>query len=38
MDSNTINQRIVILQEIEKYLTEAESNKATAYEHLAGNG
>ena len=38
MDSNTINQRIVILQEIEKYLTEAESNKATAYKHLAGNG
>lgn len=38
MELNTANRRFVILQEIEKYLTETKSNKATAYSHLAGNG
>ena len=38
MEPNTTNRRFVILQEIEKYLTEAESNKTTAFSHLAGNG
>lgn len=38
MEPNTTNRRFVILQEIKKYLTEAQSNKATAYSHLAGNG
>ena len=38
MFQNSINRRFAILHEIEKYLTEAESSKATAYSHLAGNG
>ena len=38
MEPNTTYRRFVILQEIKKYLTEAQSNKATAYSHLAGNG
>lgn len=38
MVKNTIIRRLAILHEIEKYLTDAESDKATAYSHLAGNG
>lgn len=38
MYPNTTSKRLVILQEIEKYLTDAESNRGTAYSHLAGNG
>lgn len=38
MVKNTTIRRLAILHEIEKYLTNAESNKATAYSHLAGNG
>ena len=38
MFQSSINRRFAILHEIEKYLTEAESSKATAYSHLAGNG
>lgn len=38
MYPNTTSKRLVILQEIEKYLTDAQSNRATAYSHLAGNG
>lgn len=38
MVKNTTIRRLAILHEIEKYLTDSESNKATAYSHLAGNG
>ena len=38
MVKNTTIRRLAILHEIEKYLTDAESDKATAYSHLAGNG
>lgn len=38
MDPNTTSRHFVIMQEIEKYLTDAQSNRATAYSHLAGNG
>ena len=38
MINNTTIRRLAILHEIEKYLTDAESDKATAYSHLAGNG
>lgn len=38
MVNNTTIRRLAILHEIEKYLTDAESDKATAYSHLAGNG
>ena len=37
MVNNTTIRRLAILHEIEKYLTDAESDKATAYSHLAGN-
>ena len=38
MDPNTTSRHFVIMQEIEKYLTDAQSNRATAFSHLAGNG
>lgn len=38
MIKNTTSSRLAILHEIEKYLTDAESDKATIYSHLAGNG
>lgn len=38
MIKNTTSSRLAILHEIEKYLTDAESDKAAAYSHLAGNG
>ena len=38
MVNNTTIRRLAILHEIKKYLTDVESDKATAYSHLAGNG
>ena len=35
MIKNTTSSRLAILHEIEKYLTDAESDKAAAYSHLA---